>query len=229
VAGSDLLAILDHLGLDRVDAVGQSMGGWSVVGAAFAAPGRFRRLVLADSLGGFSRDGGGGGGGAGRAAGAGVAAGGAGDTGGASDAGGAAGSGGTTGAGESSRNAGSPLETGGWLGVHPALDASFTTAQPELAHLYQSLGEMRSADTETLFGRLVAARHDLGDASRLAMPVLFVVGERDGLFPPETVRSVARAFADARVVEIPGCGHSPYFESPAEWNRSVMAFLKNSD
>ena len=32
-------------------------------------------------------------------------------------------------------------------------------------------------------------------------------------------------YADVRVVEIPGCGHSPYFEDAAAWNRAVGDFL----
>ncbi|EQD51796.1 alpha/beta hydrolase fold protein [mine drainage metagenome] len=54
VATGDLLAILDHLGVERADLVGQSMGGWTTVGAALARPGLARSLVLSDTLGGFS-------------------------------------------------------------------------------------------------------------------------------------------------------------------------------
>src|SRR3954468_114284 len=48
VAVGDLLAVLDALGIERADLVGQSMGGWTVVGAALARPGLARSLVLAD-------------------------------------------------------------------------------------------------------------------------------------------------------------------------------------
>jgi pimeloyl-ACP methyl ester carboxylesterase len=43
---TDLLALLDQLGLDRVDAGGASMGCASTLHAAVRAPERFRRLVL---------------------------------------------------------------------------------------------------------------------------------------------------------------------------------------
>jgi 3-oxoadipate enol-lactonase len=52
-ATRDLLAILDHLGVERAHIVGQSMGGWAAMGLAIAHPGRVRSLVLADTLGGI--------------------------------------------------------------------------------------------------------------------------------------------------------------------------------
>jgi pimeloyl-ACP methyl ester carboxylesterase len=52
-AVADLAALLDHLGLERVDLVGQSMGGWAALGLALESPARVRSLVLADSLGGI--------------------------------------------------------------------------------------------------------------------------------------------------------------------------------
>ena len=53
VAATDLLAILEHLEIERADLVGQSMGGWTVVGAAITRPEVVRSLVLADTLGGL--------------------------------------------------------------------------------------------------------------------------------------------------------------------------------
>ncbi len=54
VAAADLLAILDHLGIERADLVGQSMGGWTSLGAALVLPQVVRSLVLADSLAGLT-------------------------------------------------------------------------------------------------------------------------------------------------------------------------------
>lgn len=54
-ARRDLHALLDHLGLDGVSLVGQSMGGWAVLGYAQAHPGRIRSLVLSTTLAGADR------------------------------------------------------------------------------------------------------------------------------------------------------------------------------
>ena len=45
----DLLALMDHLGIERAHLVGQSMGGLAVSGVAIAAPARVDRLVMSDT------------------------------------------------------------------------------------------------------------------------------------------------------------------------------------
>ncbi|GAC1540938.1 MAG: hypothetical protein NVS3B12_28190 [Acidimicrobiales bacterium] len=117
------------------------------------------------------------------------------------------------------------LSTPDAVGFHPALDPSFSRRSPEQAHLYQSLGRMGSADPAVILPRLLAVTHDESEAANLTMPVLCVVGDRDPLFPPASVRALADLLPDARVVEIPGSGHSPYFEDPATWNTMVSRFF----
>ena len=56
-ATSDLLAILDHLEVERAHVVGQSLGGWAVMGLAVAHPDRVRSAVFADTLGGIPVEG----------------------------------------------------------------------------------------------------------------------------------------------------------------------------
>ncbi|HET6795358.1 MAG TPA: alpha/beta fold hydrolase, partial [Acidimicrobiales bacterium] len=190
VAVGDLLAVLDELAIGRADLIGQSMGGWTVVGAALSRPGLARSLVLADTLGGFTSP--------------------------------------AIEAGLARRPAGA-LASADLLGSHPALGADFGRRHPERAHLYQSLGQMGSARAEVILPRLLAVSHDEEEARRLRMPVLCVVGDRDQLFPPAAVRALADLLPDARVVEIPGSGHSPYFEDPTAWNAAVRHFLDRLD
>ena len=47
----DLAALLDHVGLDRVRIVAQSMGGWTALNLALAAPERVAALVMAATAG----------------------------------------------------------------------------------------------------------------------------------------------------------------------------------
>lgn len=49
----DLIALLDHLEVDAAHLIGQSMGGWAVLGAALTAPDRVRSLVLACTTAGI--------------------------------------------------------------------------------------------------------------------------------------------------------------------------------
>jgi 3-oxoadipate enol-lactonase len=54
-ARRDLQAILDHLQIDRVSLVGQSMGGWTALGYAATHPARTRSLVLSTTIAGAPR------------------------------------------------------------------------------------------------------------------------------------------------------------------------------
>jgi 3-oxoadipate enol-lactonase len=54
--GTDVLALLDHLGIARAALVAQSMGGWAAVGAAIRAPERFWAIVLANTVGNLTND-----------------------------------------------------------------------------------------------------------------------------------------------------------------------------
>jgi pimeloyl-ACP methyl ester carboxylesterase len=49
----DLRGLLDHLGIDQAAVVGQSMGGWTVLGFAATYPHRTRALVLCDTTAGL--------------------------------------------------------------------------------------------------------------------------------------------------------------------------------
>ena len=186
VASTDLLAILDELGITRADLVGQSMGGWSIVGAALARPGLARSIVLSDTIAGFTTE----------AVLAGLAR---------------------------ARSRGPERDA---LGDHPALGEAFSANFPELAHLYQSLSRMGSANSEVVIRRLLEVTYDTDVAERLTMPALLIVGDHDQLFAPSAIRAVADLLPDARVVEVVGAGHSPYFEDPRSWNNAVDSFLE---
>lgn len=115
------------------------------------------------------------------------------------------------------------------LGLHPALDPSFAERDPAGAYLYQLLSGFGEPDLGHVLPQLLAAHPPREALARATMPVLFVVGERDPLFPPRVVRAAAELFPDARMAEIPGCGHSPYFEEPEAWNAIVGRFLESDE
>ncbi|HUP23324.1 MAG TPA: alpha/beta fold hydrolase [Thermoanaerobaculia bacterium] len=189
----DLLAVLDHLEVERAHVVGQSMGGWIALRFALDHPERTRSLVLADSPGGisspellaiFDR---------------------------------LAAEGRTPQA-----MAGVPIDR------HPALDDDLGRRDPVRAFLYRAIGSVAPnapAEMGALMRNTTVADTEL---RRLAMPVLFLVGTEDAIFPPGLIRAAAARVPGARVVEIPGAGHSPYFEMPEAWNRVVATFLQET-
>jgi 2-succinyl-6-hydroxy-2,4-cyclohexadiene-1-carboxylate synthase len=188
----DLRTLLDQLQIQRADLVGQSMGGWTVLGFALEHPERVRSLTLADTLGGITspeiavrqqellgRSGG--------------------------------------------------LDAGSELGLHPALDATLRDRDPARAYLYQMLGGFGEPSLARIAPRLFAKHHAAARLKDLDVPVLCIVGDRDPLFPPALVRAAAGLLTDSRVMEIPGCGHSPYFEAPDVWNAALLRFLESID
>lgn len=185
----DLRAVMDAAGVARAVVVGQSMGGWTALGLALAAPERVAGLVLADTFGGIVDD--------------------------------AIEVHLTTMTAAAKKLGSAPPP----LGVHPALSSAFSASRPDLGYLYQTLATFGSPRPDKIAGQLAASRVDATRLAALDLPVLFVVGAEDRLFPPTLMERAASKVAGAKVVTIEGAGHSPYFEKPGEWNAALERFL----
>jgi len=61
-------------------------------------------------------------------------------------------------------------------------------------------------------------------AAAVDVPTLVIVGEQDAEFLPGS-RAIADAVDGATLVVIPDAGHSPQFENPSAWSRTIRAFL----
>ena len=62
-------------------------------------------------------------------------------------------------------------------------------------------------------------------AAKIRCPVLAIVGARDLMAPAKNARGLIAAFADARVVTIPDCGHALMAEQPDAVLDALRAFL----
>lgn len=111
------------------------------------------------------------------------------------------------------------------LGSHPALGLRFSIERPADAYLYQLLTTFGSPLPQRVAEGLGRTRFDDAALAGLRARVMFVVGEDDRIFPPDIIRRAARKIPAARVELIRGSGHSPYFERPRAWNRTVAGFL----
>ena len=192
----DLVALLDHLELSDVRLVAQSMGGWTCLNFALHRPQRVRALVMAA-------------------------------TGGAIDL--------------------ATLDTAEresierWLaahngidvelqkrGIHPAAGERMAFEQPALQFLYREVDQLSSAlDKEALRAKLLAARTvPASDLRHLSLPVQFISGKEDVVFPPPAAAALANLIPGARLESVPEAGHSVYFERPAKFNLLVSSFFE---
>jgi pimeloyl-ACP methyl ester carboxylesterase len=58
------------------------------------------------------------------------------------------------------------------------------------------------------------------------VPTLVVWGERDSTFPISQARPLADAFADGRVLVLPGARHPAYLDQPELFHRELVEFVK---
>ncbi|MDX2165686.1 MAG: alpha/beta fold hydrolase [Deltaproteobacteria bacterium] len=185
---ADLTAILDHASIARAALICQSMGGWTGLQLALAAPPRVAALVLSGTPAGVV----------------------------------------TPKVLEAltaiASAAAAALQAPAWNTPHPALAADIFERDPERGFLYAQLAAL---NPEGGLARL-ALHEVMTDPTRLAdwtIPTLLVGGTHDRLFAPDVLREVAAAIPAARFREIPYAGHSPYFETPEEFNLVVGEFL----
>jgi pimeloyl-ACP methyl ester carboxylesterase len=65
----------------------------------------------------------------------------------------------------------------------------------------------------------------LADLGALPMPALLVSGDADLLAPPPVARAMAAAMSQAELTILTECGHSAYWERPAEFNATLLDFI----
>jgi 3-oxoadipate enol-lactonase len=192
----DLAALVDHLALDRVFLVAQSMGGWACLEYALANPGRVRALVLASTAGAIAR----------RAtllrdppvldawiARAAAAR------------------------AEMQRDGVHPAAGARMAREQPALHFLYRAIDAIAGAKF---------DKEGLRARMIALQtRPPDDLAQLNVPTLFTTGDEDVVFPPMLAPALAALMPAARVEQIAAAGHSVYFERADIFNRLVDEFF----
>jgi len=188
----DLAALIDHLKLDHVALVAQSMGGWTCLEYALRKPRKVRALVMASTSGTLDY---------GQLGNAEVA--------------------------EWVRRAPTELGKLDKLGVHPAAGERMAREQPAYAHLYSQISDMSApVFREDVRKRLMQLRTRAPSLlAQLPMPVLFVTGDEDWVFPSAAGPELAKLAPQGRAVRVPAAGHSVYFERAARFNELVEGIL----
>lgn len=191
----DLAALLDHLKLDQVRIVAQSMGGWTATSFALRAPARVKALVMACTTGvfDFRRSS--------HPAVAGIA----------------------EWAANAERTAREWFMSGihPACGARMARDqplAHFLYREiDDLSH--------RLDKEQLRMRLFAARSRAPEEAAALRFPTLFITGEEDIAIPTAGVVAIGAAFPNARVERVKDTGHSVYFERPALFNKMVGEFL----
>jgi 3-oxoadipate enol-lactonase len=111
--------------------------------------------------------------------------------------------------------------------VHPASGERMAREQPALAQLYRQISQLApSSFREEVRVRIRELRSKPPDLlKQLDMPVLFITGDEDVVFPPAAGPVLAPLARRGEAVRVPAAGHSVYFERAAQFNRIVEAFL----
>jgi pimeloyl-ACP methyl ester carboxylesterase len=94
---------------------------------------------------------------------------------------------------------------------------------PEMGLLYTQLASFNRYSVGNLPGEFQPV--DPADLAATGVPILFVVGPDDILFPPDCIRRVHSLIPASRLVEIAGVGHSAYYEDAAAFNHHLGEFL----
>ena len=108
------------------------------------------------------------------------------------------------------------------------LGKSFVANDPQGVYLCRQISGLNSNFPKS-FDRLTAARAVTpAELDGYTVPTLAITGPEDVLFPPPVLREVAETIPGARLVELPGVGHSTYFEAPEAFNGLVFGFLNET-
>lgn len=74
----------------------------------------------------------------------------------------------------------------------------------------------------------LAARSDTTRSlGKIKVPTLILVGEKDGVTPPETARAMQAKIPGSRLEILPGAGHMSNLENPELFNRLLLDFLRS--
>jgi 3-oxoadipate enol-lactonase len=191
----DMAALVDHLKLDDVRIVAQSMGGWTAVEYALTRSGALKAIVLAGTTGTadpfaigepyrtgqnewLKAN--------------------------------------ATRAADLFARGVHPAAGERMVREQPALHHLYRQIDDQNAHWDKEALRLRL---------MAARTRKPQELREIACPTLFIAGAEDPLLPPVAIEGVAAAIPGARVAHIEKAGHSAYFERAAEFNRIVDDFL----
>lgn len=112
-------------------------------------------------------------------------------------------------------------------GISVAAGERMAIEQPARHGLYSGISALLPpARREAIRAELMQARTRGPEIlAALKMPVLWITGNEDLVFPPQTAPELAKRTPGSRHIDVREAGHSVYFERPVEFNRLLRDFL----
>jgi 3-oxoadipate enol-lactonase len=198
----DLLALLDHLEIDGAVLIGQSMGGYSCLGAALAQPQRVKGLLFANTFAGMRRE-------------VWLAA--------SDDL--------REGARAiwDRRRANGVKRALAPEFARRHKERAFLYKQIRLLNEHGP-NRLDAASQVQRFRALERPTDTSATREQLAaltMPVLFVGGEHDEVMPVPLMEIAQSLVPGSRMMVVPGTGHSVYFEAPEIFNDVALEFVQS--
>lgn len=193
----DLAAVIDHLKLDQVHLVGQSMGGWTVVEYGLRQPQRVRSLVLSATVGSIDLE---------RLASLDpsvLAA--------------------WLKATEKTVAQCRAARVHPAAGLRMAREQP---AKHLLYQHIDECASGLDKEVLRARLRAMRVRSP-ADLAATGIPLLLVSPDEDIVIPPPALRALAREIAGARITQLADTGHSPYFEKPSVFNQCLGDFFQS--
>ena len=109
-----------------------------------------------------------------------------------------------------------------------ALAPDYHEREPVMGYLFNRIGAFNSGPGPSSWAVMPRAERDLDPAALAgyATPTMMITGESDRVFPRDLLHEVAPNIPGCQVVDLPGVGHSAYFEDARAFNEVVGGFLQ---
>ena len=104
------------------------------------------------------------------------------------------------------------------------LSNGFRVRDPAKAELYLQLNSFNMVNRTNLPGAFPTGPTP-AQLAGTGIPLLFIVGLEDVLFPPDVIRRLHELTPGSTLVEVPDAGHSTHYEQPEIYNSIVHRFL----
>ena len=98
---------------------------------------------------------------------------------------------------------------------------------PASVRLYLQIASFNDVTIQTLRGQMPRWKPAMLAAT--GVPVRFIAGQDDVLFPPASISAVHTLVPGSTYTAIPGSGHSAYFEDAQAFNAALADFLTSCD